>query len=108
MLAGIPISIKDLTPTRGIRTTRGSLLYQDWVPDQDAPFVEGIHAAGAVLHGKTNTPEFGWMAHTTNRIAGTTRNPWNRAMSAGGSSGGAAAAVAAGMGPLAQGSDGGA
>ncbi len=107
MLAGIPISIKDLTPTRGIRTTRGSLLYEDWVPDEDAPFVERVLAAGAVLLGKTNTPEFGWMAHTTNRIAGTTRNPWDRARSAGGSSGGAAAAVAAGMGPLAQGSDGG-
>lgn len=106
-LAGVPISIKDLTPTKGIRTTRGSLLYQDWVPDEDPPFMERVYAAGAVLLGKTNTPEFGWKADSTNRIAGSTHNPWQYGKTAGGSSGGAAAAVAAGMGPLAQGSDGG-
>jgi len=106
-LAGIPVSIKDLTPTRGIRTTRGSLLYEDWIPDEDAPFVERCYAAGAVMLGKTNTPEFGWKADTTNRIVGSTHNPWLYGRTAGGSSGGGAAAVAAGMGPLAQGSDGG-
>lgn len=106
-LAGIPISIKDLTPTKGIRTTRGSLLHRDWIPDEDPPFVERALAAGAVLLGKTNTPEFGWKADTTNRIVGSTHNPWRHGKTAGGSSGGAAAAVAAGMGPLAQGSDGG-
>jgi Asp-tRNA(Asn)/Glu-tRNA(Gln) amidotransferase A subunit family amidase len=107
LLAGIPVSLKDLTPTKGIRTTRGSLLYEDWIPAEDSPFAERAHAAGAVLLGKTNTPEFGWKADTTNRIVGSTHNPWQYGMTAGGSSGGAAAAVAAGMGPLAQGSDGG-
>jgi aspartyl-tRNA(Asn)/glutamyl-tRNA(Gln) amidotransferase subunit A len=106
-LAGIPISIKDLTPTKEIRTTLGSLIYQDWVPDGDAPFVERVRAAGAVLLGKTNTPEFGWKADSTSRVIGSTQNPWLRGRTAGGSSGGAAAAVAAGLGPLAQGSDGG-
>ncbi len=107
LLEGIPVSIKDLTPTKGIRTTRGSLLYKDWIPEEDAPFVERIYAAGGVLLGKTNTPEFGWKADSTNRLVGSTHNPWQHGMTAGGSSGGAAAAVAAGMGPLAQGSDGG-
>lgn len=105
-LAGIPLSIKDLTPTRGIRTTMGSLLHRDWVPDFDAPVVERLLAAGAVLLGKTNTPEFGWKGETSNRVSGTTHNPWRRGRTPGGSSGGAAAAVAAGLGPLAQGSDG--
>ncbi len=104
-LAGIPLSIKDLTPTRGIRTTMGSLLHRDWVPDFDAPVVERLFAAGAVLLGKTNTPEFGWKGETSNRVSGTTHNPWRRGRTPGGSSGGAAAAVAAGLGP-AQGSDG--
>ncbi|MGH2560447.1 MAG: amidase [Thermomicrobiales bacterium] len=105
-LAGIPISIKDLTPTKGIRTTRGSLIDPDWVPDDDPPFVERVLAAGAVMLGKTNTPEFGWKGDSGNRIAGPTHNPWRQGRTAGGSSGGAAAAVAAGLGPLAQGSDG--
>ena len=107
ILAGIPLSLKDLTPTKGIRTTRGSLLYENWIPDEDSPFAERIFAAGGVLLGKTNTPEFGWMANTTNRVVGPTHNPWRHGMTAGGSSGGAASAVAAGLGPLAQGSDGG-
>ena len=105
-LAGIPFTLKDLTPTRGIRTTRGSELYRDWVPDYDAPVAERLYAAGAVLLGKTNTPEMGWKGDTDNRVAGSTHNPWRRGRTAGGSSGGAAAAVAAGFGPLAQGSDG--
>jgi len=105
-LAGIPISIKDLTPTRGIRTTRGSLLSADWIPDEDAPFVERVYAAGAVMLGKTNTPEFGWKGDSGNRVVGPTHNPWKHGRTAGGSSGGGAAATAAGLGPLAQGSDG--
>ena len=105
-LAGVPISIKDLTPVAGVRMTRGSLLWQDDVPTTDAPFVERVSAAGAVLLGKTNTPEFGWKGETTNRVVGSTHNPWRHGQAAGGSSGGAAAAVAAGLGPLAQGTDG--
>ena len=105
-LAGIPLSIKDLVATRGIRTTMGSLLHRDWVPDFDAPVVERLLAAGAVLLGKTNTPEFGWKGETSNRVSGTTHNPWRHGRTPGGSSGGAAAAVAAGLGPIAQGSDG--
>jgi len=105
-LAGIPISIKDLTPTRGIRTARGSLIDPDWVPDDDAPVVERLYAAGAVMLGKTNTPELGWKGDSGNRVFGPSFNPWNLAKTPGGSSGGAAAAVAAGLGPLAQGSDG--
>src|SRR3954451_5450561 len=105
-LAGIPISIKDLTPTRGIRTARGSLVDPDWVPAEDAPVVERLYAAGAVMLGKTNTPELGWKGDSGNRVFGPTFNPWLRDRTAGGSSGGAAAAVAAGLGPLAQGSDG--
>ncbi len=105
-LAGVPISIKDLTPTKGIRTTRGSLLDPDWVPREDAPFVERAYSAGAVMLGKTNTPELGWKGDSGNRVVGPTDNPWRRGRTAGGSSGGAAAAVAAGLGQLAQGSDG--
>jgi aspartyl-tRNA(Asn)/glutamyl-tRNA(Gln) amidotransferase subunit A len=106
-LDGVPVSIKDLTPTKGIRTTKGSLIDPDWVPDFDPPFMERVYAAGAVMLGKTNTPEFGWKADSGNRLVGPTRNPWNLERTAGGSSGGAAAAVAAGLGALAQGSDGG-
>jgi aspartyl-tRNA(Asn)/glutamyl-tRNA(Gln) amidotransferase subunit A len=105
-LAGVPISIKDLTPTKGIRTSRGALYSADWVPDYDAPFVERVYAAGAVMLGKTNTPELGWKGETTNRVFGSTHNPWRYGLTPGGSSGGAAAAVAFGLGPLAQGSDG--
>jgi aspartyl-tRNA(Asn)/glutamyl-tRNA(Gln) amidotransferase subunit A len=106
-LLGVPVSIKDLVPTKGIRTTRGSLLYQDWIPDFDPPSVERIYRSGAVLLGKTNTCEFGWKGDSGNRVLGPTYNPWMPELSAGGSSGGAAAAVAAGLGPLALGSDGG-
>lgn len=105
-LCGIPISIKDLTPTKGIRTTMGSLLYEHHVPDEEGPFVERVYAAGAVMLGKTNTPEFGWKGDSGNRLIGPTQNPWAPGRTAGGSSGGAAAAIAAGLGPLAQGSDG--
>jgi aspartyl-tRNA(Asn)/glutamyl-tRNA(Gln) amidotransferase subunit A len=105
-LAGVPVSIKDLTPTRGIRTARGSLVDPEWVPDFDAPIVERLYAAGAVLVGKTNTPEIGWKGDSGNRVFGPSYNPWRLERTPGGSSGGAAAAVAAGLGPLAQGSDG--
>jgi Asp-tRNA(Asn)/Glu-tRNA(Gln) amidotransferase A subunit family amidase len=106
-LIGVPFSVKDLTPTNGIRTTRGSLLWEDWVPNFNAPVVERLLDAGGVMLGKTNTPEFGWKGYSGNRIIGPTHNPWRHGLTAGGSSGGAAAAVAAGLGPLAQGSDGG-
>ena len=95
-LHGVPVSIKDLMPTRGVRMTRGSPIYADFVPDEDAPVVERLHAAGAVVLGKTNTPEFGWKGVTDNRLFPPTRNPWDGARTSGGSSGGAAAAVAAG------------
>jgi aspartyl-tRNA(Asn)/glutamyl-tRNA(Gln) amidotransferase subunit A len=104
---GVPITIKDLVFTRGIRTTFGSKLYENFVPEEDAIIVERLKNAGAVIIGKTNTPEFGNIAYTDNLIFGPTRNPWDKSKTAGGSSGGAAAAVAAGFGPVASGSDGG-
>jgi amidase len=104
-LHGVPYSLKDLTPTRGIRTTMGSRIFEHYVPDEDAALVERLRAAGAILLGKTNTPEFGCKPLTDNRIFGATRNPWSLERSSGGSSGGAAAAVASGLGPLAEGSD---
>ncbi|MDR5653234.1 amidase [Ruixingdingia sedimenti] len=106
-LHGLPVSVKDQISTRGIRTTGGSLLLRDNVPAEDAACVERVKAAGGAVIGKTNLPEFAMSAHTTNRLAGPTRNPWAPGRSPGGSSGGAAAALAAGMGPLAIGSDGG-
>lgn len=106
VLEGVPASIKDLVPTAGIRTTSGSLLYKDRVPDEDAPLVERLYSAGIVMLGKTNTPEHGWKGDSGNRIIGPTHNPWKHGRTAGGSSGGAAAAVVAGMGALAQGGDG--
>ncbi|MGH7388642.1 MAG: amidase [Candidatus Rokuibacteriota bacterium] len=104
-LHGVPVSIKDLTPTKGIRTTWGSRIFEDHVPDQDGLVVERLRAAGAVVLGKTNTPEFGAGANTRNDVFGFTRNPWNPALTCGGSTGGGAVALATGMGPLAQGSD---
>ncbi len=105
-LAGIQTSIKDLVPTSGIRTTRGSLLYKDWVPDFNPVFVQRLYDAGIVMLGKTNTPEGGWKGDSGNRVVGPTQNPWVNGRTAGGSSGGAAAAIATGMGSLAQGGDG--
>jgi amidase len=104
-LHGVPIGIKDLTPTAGIRTTWGSALFADHVPTQDAEVVLRLKAAGAVILGKTNTPEFGAGANTVNKVFGATRNPWDTALSASGSTGGGAAALAARMVPLAEGSD---
>ena len=106
-LAGVPVAIKDLISTSGIRTTFGSPLYRDNVPDEDDVVVERLRAAGAIVVGKTNTSEFGYGAIGHNHLFPTTRNPWNPALTPGGSSAGSAAAVAAGMLPLALGSDGG-
>lgn len=104
-LHGVPISFKDLTPTAGIRTTFGSKIFEHHVPQEDAVVVERARRAGAIILGKTNTPEFGCKGVTDNRIFGHTRNPWSLDRITGGSSGGAAAALAAGLGPLAEGSD---
>jgi Asp-tRNA(Asn)/Glu-tRNA(Gln) amidotransferase A subunit family amidase len=106
-LYGVPISYKDLTPTAGLRTTFGSELFADHVPDQDALIVARAKAAGAITLGKTTTPEFGSDGVTESRLTGITRNPWNTDYTTGGSSGGAAAATVAGISPLATGSDGG-
>jgi amidase len=105
VLHGLPIAVKDLADTAGIRTTYGSPLFADHVPHTDAPHVALLKAAGAVIIGKTNTPEFGAGSQTYNAVFGVTRNPWNTRMTPGGSSGGAAAAVAAGLLPFADGSD---
>jgi amidase len=104
-LHGLPIAHKDLVDTAGVRTTYGSPVFSDNVPDEDEPFVATLRAAGSVLVGKTNTPEFGAGSHTFNPVFGATRNPYDRMRSAGGSSGGAAAALATGMVPIADGSD---
>jgi Asp-tRNA(Asn)/Glu-tRNA(Gln) amidotransferase A subunit family amidase len=104
-LHGIPISFKDLTVTAGIRTTFGSKIFEHHVPSEDAIVVERVRRAGAIVLGKSNTPEFGCKGVTDNRVFGATRNPWQLDRIAGGSSGGAAAALAAGLGPLAEGSD---
>ena len=106
-LHGVPVSVKDLIDTAGIRTTYGSLAYRDRVPEADDVVVERLRAAGAVIVGKTNTSEFGYMAACHNQLFPTTRNPWNLERTPGGSSGGAAAAVSAGLGSIAIGSDGG-
>src|SRR5262245_957138 len=106
-LNGVPVSIKDVIFTRGMRTTGGSRLFAEAVPDEDAVVVGRLRAAGAVILGKTNTSEFGHKAVTDNPTFGVTRNPWNPDLTPGGSSGGAGAAVAAGLGPVALGTDGG-
>src|SRR3989441_1984042 len=106
-LHGVPFSVKDLVITKGVRTTFGTPLYRDNVPTEDAPSVERLKPAGAIMLGKTNTPTLGWVGVTDNLIFGVTRNPWSLAHTPGGSSGGAGAAVAAGLAPLAIGTDGG-
>jgi amidase len=104
---GVPTAIKDLSATAGIRTTFSSHAYADYVPDFDSAVVRRIRDAGFVVVGKTNTPEFGTVAFTESDLNGATRNPWNTELTPGGSSGGAAAAVAAGLVPIAHGTDGG-
>ena len=106
-LHGVPISVKDLEMTGGIRTTFGSLIFNDHVPDTDSGVVERVRKSGAVILGKTNTPEFGMSGTTENRLGDDCRNPWDTSRTTGGSSGGAGAALAAGLCPLATGSDAG-
>jgi amidase len=104
-LHGLPVAHKDLALTRGMRTTFGSPLFRDFVPDQDSLIVERLRAAGAIAIGKTNTPEFGAGSQTFNPVFGATLNPYDETKTCGGSSGGAAVALAAGMLPIADGSD---
>jgi amidase len=104
-LHGLPMAHKDLLPTRGVRTTHGSLVYRDHVPDQDALIVERLKRAGAISVGKTNVPEFGAGSQTFNEVFGRTLNPYDLTKTCGGSSGGAAVALACGMVPIADGSD---
>ncbi|MGY2078536.1 amidase [Modestobacter sp. SYSU DS0657] len=106
-LFGVPTAIKDLANTAGVRTTFGSALLADFVPDVDDAVVTALSAAGTISLGKTSTPEFGFPCYTDNDLVGPARCPWDPALLAGGSSGGAAVAVAAGMVPFAHGSDGG-
>jgi amidase len=104
-LHGLPIAHKDLQPTKGIRTTFGSPIFRDFIPAEDSLLVERVRQAGAILVGKTNTPEFGAGSQTFNPVFGSTLNPYDRTKTCGGSSGGAAVAVACGMLPIADGSD---
>ena len=106
-LTGVPIPIKDLNMVAGVRQTLGSLVYEDNVPDESDHVSAALRAAGAVMPGKTATPEFGLPCYTETKIGPPARTPWDLSRSAGGSSGGAGAAVAAGLAPAAQGSDGG-
>ena len=104
-LHGLPVAHKDLVPTKGIRTTYGSPIFADHVPDEDALIVQRLRAAGAITIGKTNTPEFGAGSQTYNEVFGETLNPYDTSKTCGGSSGGAAVALACGMQPIADGSD---
>src|SRR5262244_174300 len=106
-LHGVAFGVKDLVVTKNVRTTCGTPLYRDNIPTEDAPMVERLKAAGGIMIGKTNTPTFGWIGATHNLIFGPTRNPWHPDRTSGGSSGGASAAVAAGLGALHVGTDGG-
>ena len=105
-LHGLPVSVKDLESTKGLRTTSGSKFFENHVPDFDGAIATSLRRSGAIIFGKTNTPQFGHKDSCDNLIGPPTRNPWNLERTPGGSSGGAAAAVAAGIGPLAHGSDG--
>lgn len=105
LLHGLPLGVKDLNLTEGLRTTFGSLLYEDHVPEADERMVATLRDEGAILLGKTNTPEFGAGANTRNKVYGATGNPFDPELTCGGSSGGAAVALATGMVPLATGSD---
>lgn len=104
-LHGLPVAHKDLVPTKGVRTTFGSRAYEDHIPDHDALIVERLREAGAIMVGKTNTPEFGAGSQTFNEVFGATRNPYDTTKTCGGSSGGAAVTLACGMLPIADGSD---
>lgn len=104
-LFGLPILVKDLIDTKGLKTTYGSLCFADHIPEKDSDIIRRLRDAGAIILGKTNTPEFGAGANTFNKVFGATRNPYDHALTCGGSSGGSAVAVAMGMAPLAIGSD---
>lgn len=106
-LHGVPFSLKDLTPTQGVRTTLGSKAFANNIPDRNAVFVDRLLAAGGIFFGKTTTPELGNKALCDGPLFGETNNPWKLTHVSGGSSGGAAAAVASGVGPIAEGSDAG-
>ncbi|WP_280421621.1 amidase [Nocardia carnea] len=106
-LAGVPIAVKDLIATAGVPTRNGTVVYGDWIPDEDDIVVERLKKAGAVILGKTTVPEFGYSAVGHNPVSPPARNPWNPELTPGGSSAGSAVAVATGMSPLALGSDGG-
>ena len=105
-LHGVPVSIKDLALTKGVRSMGGSFVFERRVPDVDAPFVARLTGAGAIMTGKTTTPEFGWVGLGDSPLTGSTRNPWNTAMNTGGSSAGAGRSRGRGLGPLHHGSDG--
>lgn len=105
LLAGLPVMIKDLSDVEGVRSTQGSPIYADHIPAESSFVVTTIEAAGGIIAGKTNTPEFGAGANTFNPVFGATRNPWNTSLSAAGSSGGSAVALATGAAWLAHGSD---
>src|SRR6266704_7112716 len=106
-LHGIPVALKDTTPTAGHRTTLGSYTHEHWIPERDAYIVGALERAGAIVVGKTTTPEFAHTLLTDSPLWGVTRNPWDPERTPGGSSGGSAAAVAVGMMPICTGSDGG-
>ncbi len=105
LLHGLPVGVKDLEAVAGLRTTWGSLIFKEHVPEADTPMVADVRAAGANIYAKTNTPEFGAGANTRNRVYGATGNPFDPVLTSAGSSGGSAAALAVGMMPLATGSD---
>lgn len=105
ILYGLPVGIKDTTDTAGLRTTYGSKVFSNNIPQKDAVVVKRFKEAGAIIIGKTNTPEFATGGNTFNKVFGHTRNPWNTDLSAGGSTGGGAAALATGMIALAEGTD---
>ena len=106
-LHGVPLHVKDNLFVAGSRTTFGSKLLEQNITTEDCPAVKRLRAAGMIIMGRTNSPEFGWKGVTDNRVFGITRNPWNTKLTPGGSSGGASAAVAAGLGPIGMGTDGG-
>jgi aspartyl-tRNA(Asn)/glutamyl-tRNA(Gln) amidotransferase subunit A len=106
-LFGIPYTVKDTLPTAGVRTTFGSRLFSDFMPEEDAAAVAAVKRAGGIMLGKTNSPTLGWIAATHNKVFGSTPNPWDTSLTAGGSSGGAAVAAATQMAPVNIGTDGG-